>query len=288
MDVTRCIVCFDCLKTCPSDGVNYKFSFFKGSQIKIRRREDFIGASDTGEFIMARHRFFLTSCALVLGIFGHSYGRHPQRESDSDSTLVNEGINLSDPQAVDSHVQPVTPPGSVSQAHFVQVCTACHLCIATCPAQVIQPAIKDYGLTGIMQPKMDYHVSFCTYDCVLCTQICPTGAIMPLTIDEKKLIQIGKSRFIKKECIVYTKNTACGACSEHCPTKAVAMVPYQYGLTLPEVNNEICVGCGACEYACPTDPKAIVVDANPVHLIAKLPANIKIENKVDYKEDFPF
>ncbi len=83
-------------------------------------------------------------------------------------------------------------------------------------------------------------------------------------------------------------NTACGACSEHCPTKAVNMVPYKDKLTIPEVNNKICVGCGACEYACPTDPKSIYVDGNPLHLVAEKPIEIKTEEKIDYKEEFPF
>ena len=57
--------------------------------------------------------------------------------------------------------------------------------------------------------------------------------------------------FIEENCIVYTDGTSCGACSEHCPTQAVAMVPYKDGLTIPHVNKEICVGCGGCEYVCP-------------------------------------
>ena len=56
---------------------------------------------------------------------------------------------------------------------------------------------------------------------------CPTGAIKPLSQMEKKLIQIGKAHFTKEDCIVETKKTDCGACSEHCPTKAVRMVLHE-------------------------------------------------------------
>ena len=104
----------------------------------------------------------------------------------------------------------------------------------------------------------------------------------------RKLVQMGKAKFVKENCIVYTRNTACGACSEHCPTKAVAMVPYKDKLTIPEVTDKICIGCGACEYACPTDPKSIYVDGNPIHLVAEKPKEVKIEENIDYKEEFPF
>ena len=98
---------------------------------------------------------------------------------------------------------------------------------------------------------------------------------------------MGVVRFEQKNCIVYIDETACGSCAEHCPTKAVRMVPYKDTLTIPEITPEICVGCGACEYACPVTPyKAIVVDGNTVHQTAQKPE----EEKLDVKplDDFPF
>ena len=122
----------------------------------------------------------------------------------------------------------------------------------------------------------------------MCGTVCPTGAILPVTAKEKKLLQLGKSVFIKENCIVEIKKTECGACSEHCPTKAVQMVPYLGKIKIPEINNKICVGCGACEYACPVKPyKAIYVEGNPVHLVAAKPEEKKAEKKVKV-EDFPF
>ena len=136
---------------------------------------------------------------------------------------------------------------------------------------------------------MDYITNYCNYDCVKCTEVCPTGALENLLPEEKKLIQLGKSIFVKETCIVETEKKECGACSEHCPTKAVRMVPYERNLNIPEVKNEYCVGCGACEYACPTKPyKAIYIDGNPEHLKAEIPPDEKIEEEIDYKEEFPF
>ncbi len=110
---------------------------------------------------------------------------------------------------------------------------------------------------------------------------------MPLSVEAKKLTQIGKVTFIKENCIVETERTNCGACSEHCPTKAVNMVPFEGNQVIPEVNNLLCVGCGACEFACPTKPfKAIFVDGNAVHQDAQKPKTEKL--KVDDLEEFPF
>jgi ferredoxin len=188
----------------------------------------------------------------------------------------------------ESRKHPISPPGSVSVARFSNLCTACHLCINSCPTQVLYPSFLDYGLAGILQPKMNYAASYCNYDCVICSQVCPTGAILPLNTVTKKEIQIGKAHFVKNDCIVVTKKTDCAACSEHCPTKAVRMVPFDH-LFLPEVNNEICVGCGACEHACPTNPrKAIYVNANLIHQKAKKPEIQKIEKTYDGIQEFPF
>jgi ferredoxin len=138
-----------------------------------------------------------------------------------------------------------------------------------------------------MQPVMDYHKGFCNFECTVCIDVCPTGALMPLMLEAKKLTQIGKVKFIKENCIVETERTDCGACSEHCPTKAVKMIPFIDNLVIPEVEEDICIGCGACEYACPTVPfKAIYVNGNPIHLDAKKPESGTTDKKV--LEEFPF
>jgi len=134
---------------------------------------------------------------------------------------------------------------------------------------------------------MDFHKGFCAYECTSCLEVCPTGALLPLVTDAKKLTQIGKAIFIEDNCIVKTEGTACGACAESCPTKAVHMVPYKGTLVIPETTDDICIGCGHCEFACPTVPyKAIFVNGNPVHAAAKKPENVQTDMKKP--EEFPF
>jgi ferredoxin len=138
-----------------------------------------------------------------------------------------------------------------------------------------------------MQPHMDYAVEYCNYECTICSEVCPTGAIMPLTVEDKKLTQIGKVNLILDKCVVITDDTACGSCSEHCPTQAVTMVPYNDELTIPEIRTDICIGCGACEYACPVRPyTAIFVDGNSIHQVAMTPEVEELD--VEIHEDFPF
>ena len=183
----------------------------------------------------------------------------------------------------------MSPPGSISTEHFTSTCTACHLCISSCPTKVLQPSLTEWGMFNIFQPFMDYNTSFCNYECNVCSDVCPTGAIIPIIAEKKKLTQLGKAIFVKENCIVETENTACGACSEHCPTKAVQMVDYKNGLKIPEVTDKYCIGCGACEFACPVRPfKAIYVDAHLVHRVAEKKPTEKLDQNIDYKEEFPF
>jgi ferredoxin len=268
IDYAACVGCFNCLDACPTIGLKF-------AGLKVAREYNQPPSQETG-----RRRFLAGSALALAGVI----------RTGEDSVSVGGPDSASvDPRFAPRQLIPVTPPGSRGVAHFTTRCTACHLCVSVCPTQVLRPAFLDYGAAGLFQPKMDYWTAFCTYECVTCTTACPTGAIMPLTPDEKKRVQMGKAHFVKEDCIVVDKKTDCTACSEHCPTKAVKAVPYEQNLRLPELNNDICIGCGACEKACPTKPrKAIYVEANPVHLQADLPEIKELEEKEEELMEFPF
>ena len=119
-------------------------------------------------------------------------------------------------------------------------------------------------------PRMDFKTNYCSYECVLCIEVCPTGALKPILLEDKKLTQLGKSIFVKDNCIVETEKKECGACSEHCPTKAVRMIPYENNIHIPEVKNEYCIGCGACVAACRNASAMLFVSAKVAHM-AHLP-----------------
>ncbi|GAB1414980.1 hypothetical protein MASR2M117_03860 [Paludibacter sp.] len=64
------------------------------------------------------------------------------------------------------------------------------------------------------------------------------------------------------------------------------MIPYKNYLTIPEINQEICVGCGGCEFICPALPwKAIFVQGISTHNTIELEFEQKKEIQL---EDFGF
>jgi polyferredoxin len=256
IDQSRCVACFDCIDVCPTAAVKYQYAFknLKEQRFSPERRELFRGVLGVG----------LISAALPAGNITRKW--------------ISRGQT------------PITPPGSINRRHFTETCTACQLCVSACPSHVITPSLFSYGIAGMLQPRMNFHKGYCEYECNLCGQVCPTGAIRPLVLDQKKLTKIGEVCLIKRYCVVYCKQQDCGACAEVCPTHAVYTVERR-GLFFPETNPALCIGCGACEMVCPALPKAIVVEALAVHTRAQQPFS-ELESpenpKTAEKGDFPF
>lgn len=265
IDFSRCVACYNCTGVCTEGAIGYAFSSLKWpSQKPLKENPD-------------RRKLFALTAAYLLArwVKPEQLLAGPDVHNKVPTTIPNDKTTI------------VVPPGARSKGHILSACTACHLCVSACPAGVIRPAFLEHGFTGMMQPFMDFTVSYCTFECNRCTQVCPTGALLPVTMEEKKTLQIGKVHFIHDNCVVVTDNTACGSCSEHCPTQAVHMVPYKGNLTIPETDQTICIGCGACEHACPTRPfRAIYVDGCATHGIADKPKTKKAEQSVE--EEFPF
>lgn len=259
IDHSRCVDCYNCLSACHKGALKYRLA---GKKVPAE-----VPAADG-----SKRRFVATLAALSLAV--------PAR-------AVAQGVAMTKNNKSWKREHPLSPPGAQSAEHLLKHCTACHLCVAKCPSRVLKPAFMDYGLGGMMQPKMDFEHGFCNFDCTVCADVCPNKALHPLTKEEKHRLQMGQVVFVLENCIVNTDQTSCGACSEHCPTQAVSMVPYKDGLTIPSVNPDICVGCGGCEYVCPVRPfRAIYIEGNPVHRQAK--AFKEAEKKEVVLDDFGF
>ena len=80
----------------------------------------------------------------------------------------------------------IVPPGGKSQKHFASACTACHLCVAACPSPDYHAQADVVPGPGLMMPVLSYDKGFCNYNCNACTQVCPSGAIMPVGMEDKK------------------------------------------------------------------------------------------------------
>ena len=152
---------------------------------------------------------------------------------------------------------PVPPPGAGTAKELMRKCTACNLCIARCPSNVLKAAGLEYGLSGLMMPRMDFTRGFCRPDCNECGKACPAGAIRPFAASEKKDMRQAVAVYAKDACLVTRERLGCGNCAEHCPYRAIKMEKDADGKAYPKVDASACAGCGACEYHCPT--KAIRV-----------------------------
>jgi polyferredoxin len=287
VDTSRCVACFNCASACNRDSLKYRFAppawkknavaMAGTSGISPRRTVLAEGADSSGregckggEAISKSRRSFITTSAALAGAV-------------PSIALAKNERNGTFTESLD----PVTPPGSLSIERFKDLCTGCHICVVQCPTHILHPAGLKYGLGYMLKPYMSYENSYCNYTCTVCSEVCPTDAIRPISVEEKAVIQIGIANFYKEICVVYTDENDCGACSEHCPSQAVHMVPYKGTLTIPQIEAELCVGCGGCESICPVRPvRAIVVISNPIHQTAQLPE--KEEVKEFDVDDFGF
>lgn len=261
IDHSRCVDCFDCLDVCRQDAISY-------GPINLLAKSK---PAQSTEHIDTSKREFLTSALVVAYYMVHRFFRDRNAAAAPSAVKAATGV-----QDAVKKITPMSPPGSGSHKNLLQHCTSCHLCISKCPSHVLKPAGLEYGLGGIMQPVMKFDQGYCNYDCKLCSEICPDGAIKPLTVEEKHHTQPGMVVFTMHECVVYKNETSCGACAEHCPTLALKMVPYKDGLTIPQTNTDLCVGCGGCEFICPV--KAVRIHGHAEHKVAVEPVNDQVIN----------
>jgi ferredoxin len=259
VDDSRCVSCFNCISVCKKGGVKYDLRYKKQPVQLVETPSD-----------NSRRTFLLTTGAVLTTM---AFASTKSIGGKKDSMLSRK---------------PIMPPGATDIEHFNALCTGCQLCVTKCPMQVLKPAALEYGIFGIMQPHLAFstHI-FCTYDCTICSTVCPTTALKPLSVVEKKLTQLGVANLRLDMCEVIKHEKDCGACSEHCPTQAVHMIPYKNGLTKPEVTENLCIGCGGCESICPVTPyQAIYVEGTTTQVQAKKPEEAKkFEKKID---DFGF
>lgn len=263
IDYSRCVACMDCLDTCKEGAIRYESRYGR-----LSRRDSVTSVdqpattgeekqSQTEDGIDQGRRAFLISGAIATTAVaanaqemktdgGHadvSYAKVPQRNT------------------------PLVPAGAQSLKNFTDRCTACQLCVSVCPNDVLRPSTS---LMNLMQPEMSYERGWCRPECTRCSDICPSGAILPLSVEEKSSTQIGYAVVNLDLCVVNTDEVACGNCARHCPSGAIRMVKKDPdnpdSLLVPAVRRGRCIGCGACENLCPARPvTAIHVEGREVH-----------------------
>ena len=251
IDYSRCVTCMDCIEKCRKGAIRYahKASQCNSCQSEAPARKK---VSDSRRAFLAGGAAFIASTALK-----------------AQKMKVDGGLATTEDKIAPKREKHIVPSGALSARHFAQHCTACQLCVSACPNSVLRPSSN---LNRLMQPELSYERGYCRPECTKCADICPAGAIRPITREEKSSVQIGHAVWIRKNCIPVRDGQTCGNCERHCPTGAIQMVALEDGskkkLKIPVVNTERCIGCGACENLCPARPfSAIYVEGHDCHRI---------------------
>lgn len=306
IDYSRCVDCFDCIDSCRLGALKYRFAWGRGvgsgstgaktpqnapvgskmtsdeskngqnrssaalspvaepvevTEPVVRQDSPTIEATDKGR------RAFLVGGATVIG--GSLLSSIPMRAEDDEIKDKKRDGGFAEvlPKKAPNRKTPITPFGSESVEKFYKHCTACQLCVTVCPNNVLRPSSR---LEHLMQPEMSFEKGYCRPECVKCSEVCPAGAILKITPEEKTEWKIGAAGVDYDLCVVNRDGVSCGNCARHCPVGAIRMVKKnpddEKSPRIPSVNEEKCIGCGACENLCPSRPiSAITVNGYSVH-----------------------
>jgi polyferredoxin len=243
---TECHVCFNCESVCPEDVIHFEF---------FPKRSDAVADTD-----MTR-RAMLTSAVAGAAMFPLSRITAEFQEN-FDHRMIR-------------------PPGSVIEDDFLERCIKCGECMKVCPNNALHPASLQGGLEGIWSPVLIPRVGYCEATCTLCGEVCPTGAILPVTVNQRlghegeTLIRMGTAFYDRGRCLPWAMDTPCIVCEEWCPVspKAIWVEDVivtrrredggeEIHLQRPHIDVDLCIGCGACEWSCPVaDDPAVYVTA---------------------------
>jgi len=242
----ECHFCLNCLNDCPTGGISFAWSTAPSPPKQTREAPEL------------RRRALFTSMAAGAVMV----------------PLMRSGPGLTTPAGTFL----VRPPGSLDESHFLDRCIRCGDCMKVCPNNALHPATLEGGVEGLWTPVLVPRIGYCEPNCVLCSQVCPTGAIWEITVAEKTGIR--DSGFGIRETQSRTapppgtsqppadttsrSSAAAPAGAKGDPIR-IGTAFYDRGRCLPWAMG---IECIVCEEWCPTSPKAIylvpadVVDRN--------------------------
>jgi len=227
----ECTMCLDCMANCKPDDIRVRFT------PRLAARQ---------EFDLSRRQAL---GALATGAVG--------------VVLLSTDLRLRQ-----DNPWRIRPPGVTDENIFQSTCLRCSQCMKICPTTALQPALTEAGLGGLWTPLVVPRVGYCDYGCTACGQVCPSGAIPLLALEEKRQAVMGKASIDRDRCLPWASGVPCIVCEEMCPTpqKSIrleeAEVIDSNGQTItllrPSVLRELCIGCGICEYKCPLEGSAAI------------------------------
>ena len=260
IDYSRCVACMDCMNNCKHGALTLSYAYGKNSSA-CNNSSSCNNSSDkcSNEKTDGSRRSFLTLTATLAAT---SLIKAQEKKVDGGLAAIED-------KQKPNRATPILPPGAKGAWHLAKHCTACQLCVSECPNDVLRPSTN---LETLMQPEMSYENGYCRPECTRCSEVCPAGAIHPITVAEKSSIRIGHAVWIKKNCLPVTDGVSCGNCARHCPSGAIMMVHMDAeddeSPKIPVIDAERCIGCGACENLCPARPfSAIYVEGHERHSV---------------------
>ncbi len=244
---SECHLCLNCQASCPDGALSFRF---------------FPQQEDTRENPAGTSRPDVTR-RKVLGSLAAGVAAVPLFRS-GDTFAVKRSPFL------------IRPPGSLAEEGFLERCIRCGQCMRVCPNNALHPTLLESGFEGLWTPYMIPKIGYCGPSCTLCGQVCPTGAIQELALEEKvgdddtSPMRMGTAFFDRGRCLPWAMATPCIVCEEWCPVSpkaifleeetAIDIEGNEVLVQRPRVDPALCTGCGACEYACPVfDRKAVYV-----------------------------
>lgn len=231
---SECITCLRCVEVCPEKAVSFK------AAAKVPR---LTGAVDLGRRrVLSAGAAGAAFAAVTMTDLYHLHGKENPRP-------------LRSPRLI-------RPPGSLPEPEFQDRCVRCGECVKACLTNTLQPVWFEAGLAGLWTPKVTARLAGCEQGCAACGQVCPTGAVRPLSLEEKLFAKIGTARIEKSRCIAWEQDKKCLICDEICPYNAISsqLLP-DHPVTVPVIDENKCNGCGYCENKCPVvGESAILVE----------------------------
>jgi ferredoxin len=242
---TDCTLCQTCGGVCPTHAIKF---VDRWDLVQLKVEND----PPTGETPLGRRGFLAAGIGLAAGTIGGL--------AAADATKAF-GANLDDP----SSPRPVRPPGSVPEREFLQMCIRCGECFKACPNDVLQSLGFQQGLEGLWTPYVAADWAGCESSCNACGQVCPTGAIRALPLEEKRVCRMGLAMVNPQTCLPLAGREACQLCVDECVAAGYHAIEFTRvgtqadeagnpiegtGFLAPVVLAEKCVGCGLCQTRC--------------------------------------
>lgn len=260
-----CTFCQSCGGACPTHAIKF-VDRWNGTDLKT------CDVPPTNETGMGRRGFLSWSMGGLFALAGGVAGAHVIKASHAAAAHGSSWV-------------PVRPPGSVPEPEFLRLCIRCGECLKVCPNNVLQAEAFEQGLEGLWTPLVNANWAGCESSCNACGQVCPTGAIRALPLEEKRCARMGLATVNQQTCLPLANREACQLCVDECNDAGYGAVEFMRvhtrvdesgqplddtGYLAPVVSAVKCVGCGLCQTRCHIvnvkqrgllDVPAIVVEA---------------------------